>query len=276
MSRSTPASAPPGAPGFADRPNVALIIACGCLVAMIGFGPRSALGLFLAPMTEARDWSREIFSLALAIQNLMWGAGQPVAGMIADRYGTARTVTFGALLYIAGLVMMSFVESPMLLHVSAGVMVGLGVAFSSFSLVLAAFGRAVTPAKRSLAFGVGTAAGSFGQFLFAPLGQALIDGFGWHQALLILAGIVAMVPLLSIALKGKPKAFSASSGEKDQRLGEALAEAFGTRGFLLLTFGFFGMILPVTAVSFTPLLGVAGGLGTGSCDHHHHHHHHND
>ena len=232
-------SASPRDAAIKDGPNIPLIIICGCLIALIGFGPRSSMGLFLAPMTDARDWSREVFSLALAIQNLLWGAGQPIAGMIADRYGTARTVTFGALLYIAGLVMMSFVESPMLLHVSAGVMVGLGVAFSSFSLVLAAFGRAVTPAKRSLAFGVGTAAGSFGQFLFAPLGQALIDGFGWHQALLILAGIVAMVPLLSIALKGKPKAFSASSGEKDQRLGEALAEAFGTRGFLLLTFGFF-------------------------------------
>ena len=149
--------------------SLPLIIACGCLVALISFGPRSALGLFLAPMTEARGWSREIFALALAIQNLVWGAAQPVAGMIADRFGTARTLAFGGVLYMAGLIIMAQAESPLVLHLSGGVLIGLGVAFSSFSLVLAAFGRAVTPERRSLAFGIGTAAGSFGQFLFAPL-----------------------------------------------------------------------------------------------------------
>jgi MFS family permease len=219
--------------------SLPLIIACGCLVALISFGPRSALGLFLSPMTEARGWSREIFALALAIQNLVWGAAQPVAGMIADRFGTARTLAFGGVLYMAGLIIMAQAESPLMLYLAGGVLIGLGVAFSSFSLVLAAFGRAVTPEQRSLAFGVGTAAGSFGQFLFAPLSQGLLDAFGWQQTLYILGGLMLLVPFLAIALRGKPAAYVPGSGIADQNLGQAIAEAFRTRGFILLTFGFF-------------------------------------
>src|SRR5690606_18643350 len=163
-------------PTLSHRPNVPLIIVCGCLIAVLSFGPRSAMGLFFQPMTEARDWSREIFALALAIQNLIWGAAQPLAGMMADRFGTWKTMTLGALFYAGGLLLMSGAESAVALHLSAGVMIGLGIAFSSFSLVLAAFGRSVTPAQRSLAFGIGTASGSLGQFVFAPLGLGLIEG----------------------------------------------------------------------------------------------------
>ncbi|WP_298813763.1 MFS transporter [uncultured Roseibium sp.] len=220
-------------------PNIPLIIACGCLIALLSFGPRSAMGLFFQPMTEARDWSREIFALAIAIQNLMWGIAQPVAGMVSDRFGTWKTMAFGSLLYASGLLMMIDAESAVALHVSAGVLIGLGIAFSSFSLVLAAFGRAVSPEQRSLAFGIGTASGSLGQFLFAPLGGALIANIGWQQTLLVFAGLVALVPLLAIALRGKSDPPQEQNPASDQKLSAAVAEAFRTRGFILLTIGFF-------------------------------------
>lgn len=218
--------------------NVGLVVICGCAIALMSFGPRSAMGLFFQPMTEAQGWSREVFALSIAIQNLLWGAGQPIAGMMADRFGTWKTLTLGALLYSAGLYMMSMADTPLVLHVSAGILIGLGIAFSSFTLVLAAFGRAVTPEKRSLAFGIGTASGSLGQFIFAPLGIAFIDGFGWQQTLVIFSGLTMMIPLFAIALKGKAPT-SDSPMVRDQSLKSALAEAFGTRGYILLTLGFF-------------------------------------
>ncbi|MEM9633205.1 MAG: MFS transporter [Pseudomonadota bacterium] len=220
-------------------PNIPLVIACGCLIALISFGPRSAMGLFFQPMTEARDWSREIFALAIAIQNLMWGIGQPVAGMMADRYGTWKTMTIGAVLYATGLLLMIDADSAVALHVSAGVLIGLGIAFSSFSLVLAAFGRTVSPAQRSIAFGIGTASGSLGQFLFAPLGGALIANVGWQDTLLVFTGLVALIPLFAVALRGKSDHSAAAIPASNQKLSEAVAEAFGTRGFILLTIGFF-------------------------------------
>lgn len=222
-----------------NRPNIPLIIVCGCLIAVISFGPRSAMGLFFQPMTEARDWSREIFALAIAIQNLMWGIGQPVAGMMADRFGTWKTMTLGAVLYAAGLFLMVDVQSAVALNVAAGVLIGLGIAFSSFSLVLASFGRVVTPAQRSIAFGIGTASGSLGQFLFAPLGGTLIAGIGWQQTLIAFAGLVMLVPLLAAALRGRSDNPSSGPAIADQSLRNAMAEAFKTRGFVLLTAGFF-------------------------------------
>lgn len=234
MSRSPAptASSPQG-------PNIPLIIICGCAIALLSFGPRSAMGLFFQPMTEARDWSREIFALAIAIQNLLWGAGQPFAGMCADRFGVWKTLTIGALLYAAGLLMMSQTESVVGLQISAGVLIGLGIAFSSFSLVLAAFGRNVAPEHRSLAFGVGTASGSLGQFVFAPLGIGLIESLGWQQTLVIFSGIVLTIPLFAIALRGKAAETTGETPQADQGLKSAIAEAFGTRSYILLTIGFF-------------------------------------
>lgn len=235
--------------------TMAVVIVAGCIIGMLSFGPRSALGLFLAPMTEMRGWSREVFALALAIQNLLWGAGQPVAGAIADRYGTARVLVVGGLLYAAGLATTAWAPSPLWLNIGAGALIGIGISASSFTIVLAAFGRVVSAQQRSVAFGIGTAAGSFGQFLFAPLGQMLIETTGWQQALMIMGALMLAVPVLAVALKGKPAAHVPGSGH-DQTIREALSEAFGHRSFVLLVAGFFvcGFQLAFVTVHLPPYI----------------------
>ncbi|MGI9487711.1 MAG: MFS transporter [Geminicoccaceae bacterium] len=214
-----------------------LIIVAGCLISTVGFGLRSVFGLFLEPMTVAHGWSRETFALALALQNLLWGAGVPVAGALADRFGPSRVIAFGAVVYGIGVYGMAEAESGLMLHLFAGLVTGLGVAFTAFSIAMAAMARVVGPAKRSLALGLGTAAGSFGQVLFSPLAQAWIQSFGWHDALLILAITAGLlIPLAFLlpndtSVKGEPLS--------DQGLGEALREALAHRGYVLLTIGFF-------------------------------------
>ncbi len=214
-----------------------IVIVAGCLISLLSFGPRSIMGLFLAPMTEARGWSREIFALSIALQNIVWGIGQPIAGAIADRYGSGRVLAGGGVVYAAGLALMAWAPDPLWLNVSAGLMVGTGMAAGSFTIVLAAFGRRVPPEKRSIVFGIGTAAGSMGQFVFAPFGQALIQNFGWGEALLVLAVVTMAIPVLSIALAGKPGA--EGQAIREQTFGQALSEAFSHRSYLLLTAGFF-------------------------------------
>ncbi len=213
-----------------------LIVVCGCLIAAINFGPRSSMGFYLRPITMEHGWSRETFSLAMAWQNLMWGVGATFLGGFADRYGTAKTLSIGAAIYALGILAMGWAQTPLAFH-GAGVLVGLGVAGSAFGIVMAAFGRAVTPDKRSLVFGFATAAGSFGQFLFSPLTQGLIVTFGWHDSLTILAALMAAIPLLAIPLMGKPPAKMVHG--HDQSIGEALREALGHRSYLLLVSGFF-------------------------------------
>jgi MFS family permease len=148
----------------------AVIIISGCLVAMVNFGVRTSFGLFTGPISEAHAWPREIFSFGLALQNLLWGIATPMAGALADRYGSARVLMTGAIFYAVGILVMAFAEAPWVFHVSAGILVGIGVAMSSFGIVMAALGRIVPPEKRSWAFGIATASSSLGQFIFAPLG----------------------------------------------------------------------------------------------------------
>jgi MFS family permease len=214
-----------------------MVIVAGCLISLLSFGPRSIMGLFLAPMTEAREWSREIFALSIAIQNIVWGFGQPIAGALADRYGSGRVLAGGGLIYAAGLAVMAWAPSPLWLNVSAGLMIGIGMASASFAIVLAAFSRRVPAEKRSLVFGIGTAAGSMGQFLFAPFGQTLIASFGWSQALVILAVVMLAIPVLSLALAGRPSLHMEAA--RDQTVREALGEALAYRSYVLLTAGFF-------------------------------------
>ena len=221
-----------------------VVVLCGCLIAMIGFGPRSALGLFLTPMSAAHGWDRDIFALSVAMQTLLYGAAQPFSGAIADRFGTVRVIIAGALLYAAGIYMMAHATTPGMLYLSSGVLIGFGLSGCSFNLIISSFGKLLPESWRSLAFGAGTASGSFGQFLFSPLGVYLIDAFGWQAAIEIFAGLLLMIVPLAIALATPPAdaptaAGGASGAAPGQTYRQALAEAFGHRSYILLVLGFF-------------------------------------
>ena len=219
-----------------------LIILCGCAIATIGFGPRSTMGFFQQPIISANGWGRDVFSFALALQNLLWGVGQPFMGAIADRFGTLKVLWVGIFLYAAGLVGMTYATDPVTLNLTAGVLIGFGLAGSSFNLVLAAFSKLLPPEKRAMAFGMGTAAGSFGQFLFSPIGVALIRDYGWQNALLIFAAITFIMLPLAISLATAPNAKSATAAPnsaESQSVMQALTQAFGHRSYVLLVLGFF-------------------------------------
>ena len=216
-----------------------LIVLCGCTIAAISFGPRSAMGLFQVPMLAETGWSRTQFGLAMAIQNLFWGLGQPFFGAMADRFGAWRTLALGAVIYASGLMMMSWPGDVTFLHVGGGLLVGLGVAASSFGIVLSVFARNVSEENRSFVFGLGTAAGSLGMFLFAPLSVELIRQFGWSDALVWLGALALAIPLLAIPLRGNAAGGQAGSATVQQSASDALSEAFGHMSFLLLVAGFF-------------------------------------
>src|SRR4051794_38345812 len=218
-----------------------LVVAAGCAIALITAGPRATAGLFQIPMTTEYGWGRDIFGLAIAGQNLLWGVGQPFAGAVADRFGAVRVICAGAIMYALGLVVMAYATTPGLLQLGAGVLVGFGLSGCSFNLVLGAFSKLLPEAWRPLAFGAGTAAGSFGQFFYPPIGNILIDSLGWHQALVVFALSVLVVLPLSLPLATRPLAapnagpFSAA----DQSIAQALAEAFRHPSYVLLVLGFF-------------------------------------
>src|ERR1043165_982187 len=216
-----------------------VIIICGCVIGLLSFGPRSRLGFFVQPMSRDFAGGRDVFGLALALQNLLWGLGQPIAGAIADRFGVFRVMAVGAMLYAAGLLLMRYSSTPLSLDIGAGVLIGFGLSGSSFNLVLSAFSKLLPPEKRGIALGAGTAAGSFGQFLFAPFGVALIDNFGWQAALTVFAGLMLLIVPLALALSTPPVAASDASAAPDQSFKTALAEAFGHRSYVLLVLGFF-------------------------------------
>ena len=231
-------------PKSIDWRTPTVVVVCGCLIAMISFGPRSSLGFFLTPLSQTNHWGRDVFAFAVAIQNLLWGIGQPFAGAIADRFGTNRVLCVGAVLYALGLAIMARSTSPEELGLSAGVLIGLGLSGCSFNIVLGAFGKLLPEKWRSLAFGAGTAAGSFGQFLYSPIAVALMDKVGWQQALLIFAGVTLFILPLSLALAtpvapvGETTSTTRST-QPTQSARHAFAEAFGHRSYVLLVLGFF-------------------------------------
>src|SRR5438477_8233464 len=216
-----------------------VIVACRCVIALLSFGPRSSLGFFIQPMSREFSWGRDVFGLALALQNLLWGLGQPVAGAIADRFGVLRVMCIGAILYAGGLLVMRYAATPLSLDLGAGVLIGFGLSGCSFNLVLSAFSKLLPPERRGIALGAGTAAGSFGQFLFAPFGVAMIDNFGWQMALTVFAGLMLLIIPLSLALATPPAASADVPAADQQSFKMALAEAFGHRSYVLLVLGFF-------------------------------------
>ena len=243
-----------------------VIIACGCAIGLLGFGPRSALGFFMQPMSREFAWGRDVFGLALAVQNLLWGLGQPFAGAIADRFGLVRVMFVGALLYAGGLLLMRYSSTPLSLNLGAGVLIGFGLSGCSFNLVLSAFSKLLPAEKRGLALGAGTAAGSFGQFLFAPFGVAMIDNFGWQTALTVFAFLMLLIIPLSLALATPPVSTTNVPAAEQQTFKTALAEAFGHRSYVLLVLGFFtcGFQLAFITVHLPPFLvdrGIPAQIG---------------
>ncbi len=216
-----------------------LIVAAGCVIALMTFGPRSAMGFFQLPMLQERGWERSTFGMAIAIQNLFWGLGQPIFGAIADRFGTWKVLATSAVLYASGLALMSIADTPAILNISGGVLIGLGIAAGSYGVVLSAFARNVTPQNRSLVFGMGTAAGSAGMFIFAPLSQSFITQYGWSDALLILSAMMLIIPIIAIPLRGNASSGRVKDSNAEQSISAALREAYGHRSYVLLTAGFF-------------------------------------
>jgi len=217
-----------------------VILVCGCLIALISFGPRSTFGFFLAPMDAAHGWGRDQFGLALAIEMLLWGAGQPFSGALADRFGAPRVLMCGAILYILGMVWMAYAQTAFELYMSAGVLIGLGLAGCSFSIVVGAFAKLMPPSWRTVAFGAGTAAGSFGQFLFSPLAVALIGTIGWQAALLVFSVTMLIAVPLALAMSGpRQEQQVAAAPQTKQTLSQALAEALGHKSYVLLSIGYF-------------------------------------
>lgn len=211
------------------------ILLGSALILALSLGVRHGFGLFLAPMSAQFGWGREVFAFAIAFQNLIWGLAQPFAGALADRFGAAKVVFIGGVLYALGLVFMGMSSSPLSLSLSAGVLIGIGLSGTSFSVILGVVGRALPPEKRSMGMGIASAAGSFGQFAMLPSTLGLIGWLGWSAALLALGLLVALILPLVAMLKDVPTPLTGG----EQTLREALHEACTHSGFWLLALGFF-------------------------------------
>src|SRR5690606_27951095 len=212
------------------------ILVLSSVVLTLSLGVRHGFGLFLAPMSAEYGWGREVFAFAIALQNLIWGLVQPITGAFADRFGARKAIVSGGLLYMLGLVLMGLSDSPQSLSLSAGLLIGIGLSGTSFSVILGVVGRAVPLEQRSMAMGIAAAAGSFGQFAMLPGSLGLIQWLGWSAALVVLGLLAALIVPLAAMIRDRPQA---SGNEPEQSLGEALREACGHPGFWLLGLGFF-------------------------------------
>ncbi|QSL91950.1 MFS transporter [Ectopseudomonas toyotomiensis] len=206
------------------------------LILALSLGTRHGFGLFLPPMSAEFGWGREVFAFAIALQNLIWGLAQPITGALADRFGARKAIVIGGVLYVLGLVCMGMADSPLSLSLSAGLLIGIGLSGTSFSVILGVVGRAVPVEKRSMAMGIAAAAGSFGQFAMLPGTLGLISWLGWSAALLALGLLVALMIPLAAMIQETP--LPVTNGPQ-QTLVEALREATSHSGFWLLALGFF-------------------------------------
>lgn len=223
--------------GGSHRFSPTTVLIAGALILALSLGIRHGFGLFLQPMSEDQGWGREEFALAIAIQNLVWGAAQPLTGMLADRIGAGKAIVGGAVLYGIGLLAMAYAATPLQLSLSAGLLIGLGLSGTSFAVVFGAVSRAVAPERRSLAMGIASAVGSFGQFAMVPVTLSLIAALGWSAALIALAALAVVMVPLATAFAGDGGRSAPAASELGVR--DALAEACAHRGFWLLSFGFF-------------------------------------
>ena len=264
-----------------DWRTPAVVLFCGGAILTLSMGLRHGFGLFLQPMSADLHWGRETFALAMAVQNLVWGATLPFVGMLADKYGAHRMVLIGTLLYVLGLVGMAHSSTPLLMVLTCGVLIGTGLSGVTFSVVQGVLGRTYPPEKRSMALGISAAAGSFGQFALLPFTEVLLTRFGWYGALLSLAAIAVLMAPLAAGLVERAERLHAHQ----QSAGEAVREAMGHRGYVLLTAGFFvcgfqvvfvGVHLPayladhgfashvaVTALALIGLFNIVGTYTTG-------------
>jgi len=220
-----------------QAPSLKTVLLASGLILAMAMGVRHGFGFWLQPISQAHGWTRETFSLAMALQNLMWGVFGPFAGMAADRFGTARVVIAGAVFYTAGLLWMACIDQPTLFVAGSGVLLGAALACTAFGAVSGIIGRTAPEARRSWAFGISGAASSFGQFVMMPVEQHLISQLGWQNALYLIGGLVLLV-MVPMAFRLREPALRAASGT-EQSIVQATREAFAYRPFLLLLAGYF-------------------------------------
>ncbi len=225
-------------PHSAKTLTMTQLLVCGAMVVTLSMGIRHGFGLWLLPITQAREWSRETFSFAIAIQNISWGLAGIFAGMVADKFGALRVIMGGAVLYALGLAGMALSPTPGLFAASTGVLIGTAQAGTTYAIIYGIIGRNVPADKLSWAMGIAAAAGSFGQFLMVPVEGFLISRLGWQEALLVLALAALVIIPLALGLR-EPGFAGGSTAKRDQTIVQALREAFRYPSFQMLTAGYF-------------------------------------
>jgi MFS family permease len=216
-------------------PLITPVLLAGCVILMISFAIRASFGVFQIPIEAEFGWMRADFSLAIAIQNLAWGIGQPIFGALAERFGDRRAIIGGALLYAAGLVLSSYAVTPGQ-HQVLAILVGFGIAGTGFGVILAIVGRTTSPENRSMALGIATAAGSAGQVFGAPTAEWLLRSYNW-QAVFVIFAVVILATLMALPFLRSPKL--ASKQELEESLGTVLVRAFKDPTYTLIFLGFF-------------------------------------